>query len=69
MKFTPQFSKKMKNSVLRQELGFKLKVSYFTINRRLDDPSNKEFTKREYFNILSEVSGLTVDEIFPKNLD
>lgn len=64
MIFTPQFSKKMKKSVLRQELGFKLQVSYYTINRRLDDPENDEFTKGKYLPILSEVSGLPSNEIF-----
>jgi hypothetical protein len=67
MTFTPQFSKKMKKSVLRSGLSWNLKVSYYTITRRLDDPTNDEFTKNKYFPILSEISGMPISEIFTTN--
>jgi hypothetical protein len=67
MNFTPQFTKKMKKSVLRQELGYKLQVSYFTICRRLENPDDDEFTKVKYSKLLSEVSGVPESEIFSHN--
>lgn len=67
MEFTPQFTKKMKKSVLRQELGYKLQVSYFTICRWLEKPTEDEFTKAKYSKLLSEVSGFSESEIFSHN--
>jgi hypothetical protein len=67
MNFTPQFTKKMKKSVLREELGYKLQVSYFTICRWLDKPAEDEFTKPKYRSLLSKVSGFPESEIFPNN--
>jgi len=67
MTFTPEFSKKMKKSLLRQELGFKLQVSYFTICRWLDKPDANELTKVGYLKLLSDVSGIPENEIFSQN--
>ena len=67
MTFTPQFTEKMKKSVLRQELGYKLQVSYFTICRWLEKPDEDEFTKDGYLKLLIEVSGMTKREIFTQN--
>lgn len=67
MTFTPQFTEKMKKSVLRQELGYKLQVSYFTICRWLEKPNEDEFTKARYLKILSDVSGISESEIFTQN--
>ena len=67
MKFTLQFSKKMKKSVLREELGYKLQVSYWTICRWLEKPDEDEFTKVRYLELLSEVSGIPKSEIFTHN--
>lgn len=64
MTFTPQFLKKMKKSVLRSGLSWNLKVSYYTIVRRLDDTDNDEFTKPIYLPFLMEISGMTKSEIF-----
>lgn len=64
MTFTPEFSKKMKKSLLREELGFKLQVSYFTICRWLEDSTKDELTKPGYLKTLEEVSGMKKNEIF-----
>ena len=64
MTFTPQFSKKMKKSVLRQELRYKLQIYYFTICRWLNTHTNGDFTKPVYLPLLMEVSGVSKDEIF-----
>jgi len=67
MTFTPQFSEKMRKSCLRSGLSWFLKVSYYTIERRLDEPSNDEFTKPVYLPLLMEISGMTKSEIFLQN--
>lgn len=64
MKFTQEFKKKSKSSKLRMELALKLDVSYFTINRRLDNPKNEEFEKSKYLKILSEHFDIPENEIF-----
>lgn len=67
MTFTPQFTEKMKKSVLRQELGYKLQLSYWTICRWLENPDEDEFTKDGYLPLLMEISGMTKSEIFAHN--
>jgi len=67
MKFTPQFSKKMKKSFLRSGLSWNLKVSYYTINEWLDNPKKNELTKPIYLDLLMEISGMSENEIFLKN--
>jgi hypothetical protein len=67
MEFTHDFLKKMKKSTLRQELGYKLQVSYFTICAWLEQPEKDELTKVKYLELLCEVSGMSKEEIFITN--
>lgn len=67
MRFTPQFSKKMRKSCLRSGLSWFLKVSYYTIEEWLDNPKKDELTKGKYLPLLSEISGMPESEIFTTN--
>lgn len=67
MTFTQKFKEIIRPDEMKMKLAMELGISYSTMIRRLKIHVDDEITKPKYLKVISEVTGLSKDEIFTSN--